>query len=258
MSSTATPLISVISASYNALDGVRATVESVASQLGGIAAEHIIVDGGSDDGTREYLTGLGDAVRWVSEPDDGIGDALNKGVSMAKGEWILVLQAEDTFCTETSLKEAVSAFDPSADIMSFDVLVTSDDGSVRRFASKGMDWLARFHMRIPHQGIFCRKAVFDQLGPFDTSFRIAMDYEFLLRAHASGKKLVSHNMALSRMPDSGVSSQRDWGSLRGRLAENKRLQQRHNHKLTHRILHQLYWSIYPVYKRLRHKEAWRD
>jgi len=99
--------ISVVTAALDALGPLRETVASVAVQ-DFAGREHIVVDGGSSDGTRAWLAGQGPAVRWVSEPDDGIADALNKGVAMARGEYVLVLQAGDVLLGADRLRAAAA------------------------------------------------------------------------------------------------------------------------------------------------------
>ena len=128
MSRTETqPLISVVTASFNALEGLQQTVASVAAQQD-TSIEHVVVDGGSNDGSVDFLAKLGDRLRYVSEADNGIADALNKGIAMAKGEYILVLQAEDRFARRDSAAMAASYLDGSAEIVAFEVVLERDNG----------------------------------------------------------------------------------------------------------------------------------
>ena len=175
-SSPHTPLISVVTAAFNALEGLRRTVESVAGQ-DFRSVEHVVVDGGSVDGTREYLESLGDTVRWISEPDDGIADALNKGIAMARGEYVLVLQAEDTFVDGGSLGRAATHLANSQDIVAFEVLLDHGNGSGDRLKTRKLSVLTECKMTNPHQGLFCRRNLYQRIGVFDRTYRIAMDYE---------------------------------------------------------------------------------
>ena len=129
------PLVSVVTATFNALPELKMTIPNIAGQ-DFRSVEHIIIDGGSSDGTAEYLAGLGGAVRWLSEPDGGIGDALNKGIAMARGEYVLVLQAEDRFCDPGSLRAAAAELAGGEDIVAFEVDLLFADGSVRRRRSR--------------------------------------------------------------------------------------------------------------------------
>ena len=248
-SGDAAPAVSVVTAAWNALEGLKATAASVAEQSCQ-DVEHIIVDGGSTDGTREWLEELGGRVRWISEPDDGIADALNKAMAMARGEYVLVLHAEDTLLDRNSLARALPHLSGGEDIVSFDVMFETAAGE-RRLVSRGLSSALAFKTTIPHQGAFCRRDLFERLGPFDTSFRIAMDYEFFLRARRAKatERLVPE--VLSRMPDTGVSSRLDWPSLRHRFAEFRRAQAKHFASPGMRAVYAAYWPLYLTYRRMR-------
>jgi glycosyltransferase involved in cell wall biosynthesis len=239
------PLVSVVTATFNALEGVKATVASVAEQSFR-SVEHIVIDGGSADGTVEYLRSLGEAVRWISEPDRGIADALNKGVAMARGEYILVLQAEDTFLDADSLTDATSHLRGETEIVSFGIVL----GRERRI-SRGFGPRTRLHPPFYHQGAFCRASLFERIGPFDTGLSIAMDYEFFVRAYLAKASSVILPEPISHMPQTGISSQLDWPTLKRRLAENRRIHFRHARQPTAKLFYRLYWLAYPPFKRLR-------
>jgi len=123
------PLISILTASYNSVEGLKKTVASVETQTFR-DFEHVVIDGGSTDGSAEFLSEQGDNVNWISEPDEGIADAMNKGIRLARGDWILVLQAEDTFVDQHSLAGAVRCLGASQPIVCFSVIVI--DGQTRR------------------------------------------------------------------------------------------------------------------------------
>jgi glycosyltransferase involved in cell wall biosynthesis len=243
------PTVSVITAAWNALDGLKVTVASVAEQTRQ-DVEHVIVDGGSTDGTPEWLESLGGRVQWVSEPDEGIADALNKAVAMARGEYVLALHAQDTFLDRDSLACAFPYLSGGEDIVSFDVVFETARGE-RRLVSRGLSPRLALKTTIPHQGAFCRLDLFSRLGPFDSSFRIAMDYEFFLRARRSNASVRVVPETLSRMPDTGVSSRLDWPSLRLRFAEEKRAQRKHLHGRGMRAAYAVYWPLYLTYRRTR-------
>jgi len=248
----ARPLVSVITASFNALDGLRETVESVAAQSFR-SVEHIVVDGGSNDGTREYLESLGDRVRWISEPDKGIADALNKGVAMARGDYIFVLQAEDRFASTGSLARAAE-FLEGIDVVSFDVAVERG-GRLLPYRSHGFGEKLEWFAAVPHQGAFVARQVFERVGNFDATIKIGMDYDFFLRAKRAGVKCRIVPETLTYMPATGISARLDWPGLSVRLAENRRIQARHAHTLPRKLAQALFWPPYRVYKRLRHAGA---
>jgi len=245
------PLVSVVTATYGALAGLKTTVASVREQ-DFASVEHVIIDGGSGDGTVDYLESLGDAVTlWISEPDTGIADAMNKGVAQARGRHVLVLHAEDTFLDRGALARAAEHLSRSSDdVVSFDVLFTRD-GTGRAWRSRALCWKTNFKTTIPHQGAFCRRDLFDRIGMFDTSFRIAMDYEFFLRALRRGATCRIVPEVVSRMPATGTSSRLDWPSLRERFAEEGRAQARHCPNRLMRAVYAAYWPLYLTYRRAR-------
>ncbi|HSG35521.1 MAG TPA: glycosyltransferase family 2 protein, partial [Sphingomonadaceae bacterium] len=163
------PSISIVTASFNALGGLRTTVGSVAEQDFD-RVEHIVIDGGSSDGTREYLESLGDSVRWVSEPDAGIADALNKGFALARGEYVLVLQAEDTLLEAGSISQALPYLARGADIVAFPIYLEDGSGKRKVITPRNLNFRSNFRMPMPHQGVFFSRELFERLGGFDTSF----------------------------------------------------------------------------------------
>lgn len=247
------PLVSVVSASYNALEGVRRTVESVAAQ-GEVSVEHIVIDGGSDDGTREYLEAQGDKVHWISEPDEGIGDALNKGVAMARGDYVLVLQAGDTFASDDALQMAAPHLATGTDIVSFDVLLV-DGQRQTLLRSEGFGLRFAFFMSMPHQGALCRRELFERCGVFDPSFSVTMDYDFYFRARAEGAKALVVNRVLALMPEDGISTQKDWPSQKKRIGEARSLHFRYARSPLERAAYGLFWALYWPYKRMKNRIA---
>ena len=243
------PLVSVVTASFEAIDGLKMTVESVRTQTCR-DVEHIVIDGGSRDGTRQWLERQDD-LTWLSEPDDGIADALNKGVAMARGRYLLVLQAEDAFLTETSLAMAVPHLTGDADIVSFDVLFERCTAAVR-YRSYGWTKKINFKTTIPHQGAFCRRRLFQRIGAFDPGIRVAMDYDFFLRAYRNDACIKTVPEVLARMPDTGVSSQLNWPSLSQRFAEERRIHRAHCTGSVMRAIYTVYWPLYSAYRRGKH------
>lgn len=242
------PLVSIVTASFNALTGLRRTVESVAAQSMR-DFEHIVVDGGSADGTRDYLESMGRSVRWISEPDNGIADALNKGIEMARGSYVIVLQADDEFLNRDSLNEVAPSLDGKSDIVACDILFGEGPGARRLHSS--FPALRLTFKAIYHQGVFTSRALFTRIGGFDPSFRIAMDYEFLLRASRSGCRISKCDVVLSRMADGGISSRSDWQSLLRRFSEERRVQLEHCPGPAMRAVYAMYWPTYLAYRRIR-------
>lgn len=242
------PLVSVVTASLDSFQGLAATVASVAAQSFR-DVEHVVIDGGSTDGTTAWLEKQ-EGVRWLSEEDGGISEALNKGIELATGEWLLVLQADDTFVSERSLEEAVARLATNAEIVSFDVRFQMGENA-RRFHSRGMSFRTEFKTTIPHQGAFCRRSLFERVGSFDPGLHLTMDYEWFLRCRRAGVEVDVVPTVLSVMLNTGVSSKLDWPSLRPRFAEERAIHRRHCPSRWMAIVYAIFWPPYLLYRRLR-------
>ena len=181
--------LSIITATYNSERTLRDTMESILNQTFQ-DFEYIIVDGASKDATldiiREYEPRFQGKMRYLSEPDKGIYDAMNKGFAMATGDVIGILNSDDFFTSEDVLQTVVDGFAGEyVDAVYADIhFVGTDDLTkcVRYYSSSVFrPWMMRFGMIPAHPSFYCRKAVYDQYGSFDTTYRIAADFEILLR-----------------------------------------------------------------------------
>jgi len=177
------PLVTVITAVLNGVGTINNCIESVVRQ-DYPNIEHIVLDGGSSDGTIDVLRQCDDRIAlWRSEPDRGIYDAWNKGLLEARGEWICFLGADDEFLPgAVSAYMALAAKNPQAEYLSSKVKVLHSSGYVRIL---GSPWTWRNFSKAMctfHVGNMHRRSLFDRLGMYDTSYRIVADYELLLRA----------------------------------------------------------------------------
>jgi glycosyltransferase involved in cell wall biosynthesis len=177
------PLVSVITAVYNGQKHIAACIESVLCQ-DYPNVEHIILDGGSTDGTVMILRSYEDRLAfWKSEPDKGVYDAWNKGLRLARGEWIAFLGADDIY-----LPGAISTYidlgrrNPEAQFLSSMARLDHPTGYSPIFGGP-WEW-PRFAtaMSTIHVGTMHRRSLFETFGQFDASYRIAGDYEFMLRS----------------------------------------------------------------------------
>ena len=220
---TREPSVSILTACLNAKYGLRRTIQSVAEQTFA-NLQHVVIDGGSSDGSVNLLEAA-EGIEWISEPDEGIAHALNKGLSLATGEWILVLQADDRFETRDSLRDAAVHLSDDFEIVSFDVAVP---GALRvqRYASRGFSIRTAFKTTIPHQGALVRRSLVDEIGGFDESLRVALDYEFFLAAWHRGARVKVVGEVLAVMPRTGLSARSDWRSLWARFAEERQIIER--------------------------------
>lgn len=204
------PTITVVTVCRNALPLLRPTVESVLEQRTP-AIEYWIVDGGSTDGTRDYLASLSaSGVRWVSEPDRGIADAMNKGARLATGEWVGHLHAGDRYLPG-ALDAVLAAAGSTADVLCGAILKDEERGEVRYRPEPSR---LRMDMTVHHPATFTRRGVFQEIGGFDERYPNAMDYDFFLRAFVRGKRFEVIPETLARMASGGQSERSLWKTYR--------------------------------------------
>ncbi len=191
-----TATVSIVVAAKNSLPKLRQFVEDFRHSPPA-AASLVVVDGGSTDGTGEWLEtvaadGRADGLRWISRPDSGIAEAWNRGVAMSEGDWVLFLGCDDHVADPETWRRAVQSLERLPDgcgVAAFPVEMISPAGVpidvvAPRLGSHGEALLAV--NTIPHQGAFHRRQLWDTLGPFDPAFPVACDYEFLLRTLLAG------------------------------------------------------------------------
>lgn len=215
--------ISVVTAVYNNRDTIAEALDSALAQTHP-DVELIVIDGGSTDGTLEVLRGYADRLAvLVSEPDRGIYDALNKGIARASGEVVGFLHSDDLFADAKVLSWIDAAFaNPATDAVYGDLLYVrkADPGRVVRGWRAGAftpSRLARGWMP-PHPTFYVRRALYGQLGGFDATYRIAADYDCMLRFLGKGGIRVAYIPAvLVKMRVGGASNR----SLRNILRKSR-------------------------------------
>ena len=243
---------SIITAVLNRADYLANCLDSVAMQRG-TTVEHIVIDGGSTDGSADILVRRsGQLAHWSSEPDQGISDAMNKGIARARGKWLLFLHADDQLIRNDSLQQVAAALGrTSARIAAFPIQHGSAT-SRRVLRPRGTGLRMYLKAGFMHQGTFVARSVFDEIGGFDTSLKIAMDYDFLLRALQRRIPIICFAAPVPTwMRDTGVSSLRDWPSLRKRFAEERSIHYSIARSSWQRALYATYWPLYLGYRRLR-------
>jgi len=204
---------SIITAVRNRCATIADTLESVASQEYP-KKEHIVQDGASTDGTLDVIEQVAtDIVKLESTPDSGVYDAFNRGLRCAQGEFVAFLGADDVYEGNGVLADVADAFqDPSIDIVFGDALIVRPDDTSRivrsyRSASfRGLNSL-RYGFMPAHTATFVRRSLYERVGEFDTSYRIAGDFEWFVRAFRSQPpKFVYLRKPLVRMRAGGLSS----------------------------------------------------
>lgn len=164
-------------------------IESVLAQKG-VEVEYIVVDGGSKDGTvdviKEYSTRstCSTCFKYISERDKGMYDAINKGIKMATGDIVGILNADDLFQSEDTLAHIVAAFTADVDAVYADIRFVKDDlQTTSRYysARHWMPWMLQWGKMPPHPSVYIRRGLFGKFGLYKLGYDIAADYELLIR-----------------------------------------------------------------------------
>lgn len=181
--------ISIVTASYNSVKTLADTMESVLGQIY-TDWEYIVVDGGSTDGTvdliRKYEPRFGGKMKWTSEPDKGIYDAMNKGIQKSTGDVIGILNSDDYYTTTDALSTIASALsDEKLDAVYGDIHFVKEgepNKVVRYYSSRQFKpfWL-RFGFMPAHPSFYVRRAVYQKAGLYDISYKIGSDFEMMVR-----------------------------------------------------------------------------
>jgi len=203
---TNTPTISIITVVYNGALYLENTIQNVVNQTYS-NIEFIIVDGGSSDGTMNIVKRYSNKItKWVSEPDKGIYDAMNKGITFATGDWIIFMNAGDTFVDMNVLtKVAEFTSNQKADIIFGNVaIISNDDTKTVRVLKNTLPFLLR--KMICHQCIFYSKPIFGRMGNYDTQFKFIADFAHLMRARFSNMIIKKIDLVISNYRLDGVSA----------------------------------------------------
>lgn len=198
--------ISIITVVYNGESYLEQTILSVLAQSYG-NIEYIIIDGGSTDGTVELIKKYEDKIDyWVSESDKGIYDAMNKGIQRATGHYIGLINADDWY-EHDALATVVEAFNTSnADIIYGGMQILEEQqGSFVKHATENLSNLKK-GMLINHPTVFAKRALYETYGLFDTNFKIASDWDMMLRWWLNGAKFMSVQKVLANFRMGGISS----------------------------------------------------
>ena len=202
--------ISLITVCFRSAGTLRTALDSVLEQKG-VDLDYIVVDGGSDDGTvellKEYEAKFAGRMRWISEKDRGMYDAINKGIKMATGDVVGILNADDVLASDDTLSHIAEVFSRVevekgreetnrvegrrvecvyADIRFVkegDSVEELRSGKVVRYCSAAhwRPWMFRFAVMIPHPSFYARRECFDRLGLYSLDYRICADFELVLR-----------------------------------------------------------------------------
>jgi len=200
--------ISIITICRNSSETIQKTIESVLSQNFGGELEYIIVDGASSDATMEIVGRYGSRIaRSISEPDEGISDAFNKGIGLASGAIIGFINSDDVLLPD-ALAKVMNYFEenPSVEVIHGDLLLYDGDRFLKRLKPPRYWWIPWRMILFNHPTTFVRCHVYDKCGIFDTSYRHShMDFELFLRWVKAGVVIRYIPDIFVRMQQGGTS-----------------------------------------------------
>lgn len=200
------PLISIITVSYNAVFTIEQTILSVINQ-GFEDYEYIIVDGGSTDGTVDIIKNYQDKITlWVSEPDKGIYDAMNKGTKMAKGQLISLLNSDDWY-EKDALSIVANNFYSNPNVDVFHGLLRIINIANNEPSLVGGHYSSNlYNGMIEHPTCFVKRELFEKVGGFDISYKSAADYDWMLRVKSTGARFLLIHEIVANFRNGGISS----------------------------------------------------
>lgn len=192
------PILSIITVSYNAVSTIETTIQSVVKQTYP-SIEYIIIDGGSTDGTIDVINKYSKAIRyWISEPDKGIYDAMNKGIEKAMGDYFFFL-GDDQLISPTIISSIFTENIKDYSLIYGNVIYTSGNVFYSKFTNKLL-----IHNTIHHQAAFYNRILFDNFR-YTTNFKLLSDYELNIRIYINRLPVKKLNFFISKCTDGGVS-----------------------------------------------------
>lgn len=176
--------LSVLTVSCNSRDTIKYTINSVLSQTYN-NIEYIIIDGGSTDGTADLVKSYGKNInKFLSEKDNGIYNAMNKGIKLSSGDIIGFLNSDDVYFDDSIINKVVNIFEnEKVDCVYGDLVYVSENNKIKRYWKSGNFNLKSFKngWMPPHPSFFVKKDVYEKYGGFNENYRISADYELMVR-----------------------------------------------------------------------------
>lgn len=202
--------ISIITVCYNSSKTIENTIKSVQNQ-NYPDIEYIIIDGASIDGTVDIIRKYENIIdKWVSEPDRGLYDAINKGISRATGLYVGILNSDDVFFENNTVEKIADFLKANAelDAVTGDIVQHRNGKIIRKYSSaKWLPHKLKIGFMPPHPSIFMRTALFEKFGNYSTDYKIGADYELIIRYFLKNKiKYKYSGITTTSMTVGGVSS----------------------------------------------------
>ena len=189
-------LFSIITAVYNNKNEIQGAIASVAGQKN-VKFEHIIMDGGSTDGTVDLIKANDNSyINFESSRDKGIYDALNKGIAKARGDVVGILHSDDLFADDQVLKDVGVLFEAGFDGVygDLDYVSKNDTSNIFRHWKALIPDSLQFELgwMPPHPALFLKRSVYEEIGEFDLKYKISGDYDFILRVFLTKKYKIGY------------------------------------------------------------------
>ena len=193
--------VSIVTVCLNAVKEIETTILSVLNQSFA-DVEYIIVDGGSTDGTVDVIRKYQDRIaHFISEPDKGIYDAMNKGADLATGDWINFMNAGDCFASNMVVEEMVSGADSNCDVLFGNTILVRGD---HQMGSKG-HYLENDFPRLSHQSVFVKTNLLKE-SHFDLKYKISADFAFLYSLYRKGRSFCYKDIDVVQFDMMGLST----------------------------------------------------
>ncbi|SFG59943.1 glycosyltransferase family 2 protein [Pedobacter insulae] len=212
------PKLSVITIVYNNVKDIERTMLSVLNQTYS-NIEYIVVDGSSTDGTKEIIERYRNRLaHFISEKDKGIYDAMNKGLALATGNYVLFMNSGDEIYAPETVTE-VFASAPSGDIYYGETEMFDENwkslGQRRHSAPEHFDWHSfKFGMNISHQAIYIKRSLTE---PFNLAYKYSSDIDWILKAAKNSSNIVNTHQYVAKYLVGGISKKKHWASLKERF-----------------------------------------
>ncbi|MDB4334763.1 glycosyltransferase [bacterium] len=202
------PKISIVTIVYNGVATLEKTIQSISNQTYS-NIEYIIVDGGSNDGTVDLINSYSSSIaKWVSEDDDGLYDAMNKGLKMSTGDYIWFINSGDEIASKTTIDEFIKN-SPQSDIYYGETVIVNESGEEiggrRLQAPNNLTWKSfKKGMLVSHQSFIASTKI---ASNYNLQYKFSADYEWCLLALKKAKTITNTHQVLSRFLDGGVTKQ---------------------------------------------------
>lgn len=199
--------ISIITVNYNNYEGLKKTINSVVSQVSA-DIQFIVIDGGSDDGSLSLLTTYNDHLYyWISEPDKGIYQAMNKGIKVASGDYILFLNSGDVLHQNDVVIQSLALMKDGLDIYYGDIIYDEIHMRNRRSFPRKLNFAFFYNENISHQASFIKRGLFTTIGSYNEENKIVSDWEFFTYAICKcGATYMHLDLIITDYDATGISS----------------------------------------------------